>query len=46
MTWKCKSIAGKIQNKNIDAGVKFDAHWDDKVFFKVPKFPTEIEISQ
>ena len=45
MTWKCKSIRGKIRNKknienkkNIDAGVKFDARWDDKLkfFFKVP----------
>ena len=45
VTWKFKSIPGKIRNKknienkkNIDAGVKFDARWDDKLkfFFKVP----------
>ena len=40
VTWKFKSIPGKIRNKkiienkkNIDAGVKFDARWDDKLKF-------------
>ena len=39
MTWKCKSIREKMQNKKnienkkIGAGVKFDARWDDKLKF-------------